>query len=204
MKAKKPAKPRKPRKRKCKVCKGWFLPFNTFQQCCAVPKCALAWAKVLKQKKEDKIFKERKEKLKTPAKWKKETQDEFNKFIRLRDWDQPCISCGRTEVEWTRGGEWDCGHYISVGSHNELRFVETNAHKQCKSCNGGSGKYTRKNHTVTKEYRERLIIRIGEDEVEWLEGPHDQIKYTIDMLKEIKQIYKMKVKELIALEAIRD
>ena len=37
----------------------------------------------------------KRESLKSKAQWAKEAQTEFNRFIRLRDADQPCISCGR-------------------------------------------------------------------------------------------------------------
>ena len=120
----------------------------------------------------------------------------FNKFIRARDKDLPCISCGRVKVEWTRGGEWDCGHYRSRGAMMELRFEELNAHKQCKSCNGGSAKYAKKGYTVGKEYTERLTARIGEDKVAWLNGPHEPKKYTIEELKELKKLYQGKLKSI--------
>lgn len=42
------------------------------------------------------------------------------------------------------------------------------------------------------------VKRIGKDRVEWLEGPHDPKKYTIDDLKKIKQEYKDKLKQLLA------
>ncbi len=46
------------------------------------------------------------------------------------------------------------------------------------------------------EYRIRLIKKIGLDKVEWLEGPHEPAKYTIDDLKELIVKYKAKCKEL--------
>ena len=94
------------------------------------------------------------------------------------------------------GGQWDCGHYLSVGSHPELRFEELNAYKQCKSCNGGAGRYAGKNRTVSQQYRENLIQKIGVSLVEWLEGLHDAKHYTIDDLKEITAKYKAKCKQL--------
>ena len=47
-------------------------------------------------------------------------------------------------------------------------------------------------------YRVNLIKKIGLEWVEWLEGPHDPIKYTIDDLKNIKLTYRAKLKELQA------
>jgi hypothetical protein len=146
-------------------------------------------------KKEAAEHRERKKKAKTKAQWIRECQQIFNKYIRLRDHDKPCISCGKSDVEWTPGGMWDCGHFISIGSHPELRFVELNAYKQCKKCNGGSGRFAKKHHTVSKQYRENLIEKIGIEKVEWLEGPHEPKRYTIEDLQSIKAEYTRKARE---------
>ncbi|HDF8527479.1 TPA: recombination protein NinG [Vibrio parahaemolyticus] len=156
-------------------------------------------------KEERRELKARKEALRKPSWYLEEAQRWFNKFVRLRDYWDDCISCDRTLEEitandgWKVGGSWDCGHYLSRGAYPELRFMELNAHKQCKSCNAGSGKYTKKNDTVSKMYRVKLIEKIGLEKVEWLEGPHKPVKYTIDDLKLIIETYKFKCK---ALEAI--
>lgn len=156
----------------------------------------------IQAKAERKEHRERKEKLKPRSKWLAEAQKWFNKFIRLRDKDLLCISCNRTmeAIEgndgWKPGGAWDAGHFLTRGAYPELRFEELNCHKQCKSCNAGSGKYTHKTKTVGEMYRQKLIKKIGIEQVEWLEGPHDPKKYTIDDLKEIIAKYKAKCKEL--------
>jgi len=41
-----------------------------------------------------------------------------------------------------------------------------------------------------------LIEKIGLERVEWLEGPHEPKKYTIDELKGIRDLYRRKLKEL--------
>lgn len=181
-----------PRKKKCKVCKEPFSPWNTTQTACS-PTCAIELAKAAREKKELKELREAKQRLKTKSQWMKEAQQAFNAFIRKRDYYQPCISCDRQdqENEYSRGGIWDCGHYRSVGSAPELRFEELNAHKQCKKCNNQlSGNVV--------EYRIRLKDRIGEKNLEWLEGSHEAKHYTIEDLKEIKAFYKQKAKELEA------
>jgi hypothetical protein len=130
----------------------------------------------------------------------REAQKAFNAYIRARDFYDDCISCGRTDDEvkktdgWKVGGAWDCGHFLTVGAFPELRFEESNAHKQCKSCNGGSDKYAKKTNLVAKDYRINLIEKIGLDKVEWLEGPHKPKKYTCEQLKEIELKYKAKLK----------
>jgi hypothetical protein len=79
--------------------------------------------------------------------YKAQAQQAFNAYIRARDADLPCISCGETNPPDLHGGQWDCGHFKTVGANPELRFEERNAHKQCKSCNAGAGKYTAKEAT---------------------------------------------------------
>lgn len=134
--------------------------------------------------------------------WMARAQTQFNKFIRARDIGLPCVSCGATESEvesqqgWKVGGAWDCGHYLSVGSHPELRFEQDNAARQCKSCNGGSGNYSRKNHQTARDYRAELIKRIGLERVEWLEGPHEPKRYRKEDYQAIEAEYKAKLKEL--------
>ena len=58
------------------------------------------------------------EKLKTHKDYLNELQVVFNTFIRLRDKDQWCISCGCNMV----GRKGDASHYYSVGSAPELRI----------------------------------------------------------------------------------
>jgi hypothetical protein len=114
----------------------------------------------------------------------KQAQAAFNAYIRLRDIDDPCISCQRFHA-----GQYHAGHYRSVGAHPELRFEELNNNKQCAPCNNHlSGNIT--------DYRINLIKKIGLEKVEWIEGKHEPKKYTCKELKEIELKYKQKLKEL--------
>jgi len=197
-----------PKQPKCKICKEEYKKFNSTQKACSV-KCALKLVSAdnrKKKKKEDKeyrkITRERKQALKTKPQLTKLAQPNFNKFIRLRDYEEGCISCDRTKEEVEsqdmplHGTWWDCGHFISVGANSTLRFEEFNAHKQCKSCNGGSGKYANKNATVAKQYRINLIEKIGLEKVEWLEGPHKPNNYTHGDIRAISKKYAKKAREL--------
>lgn len=57
----------------------------------------------------------------------------FNDFIRLRDFEKGCISCGK-RLSWS--GAWHAGHYYNVStSYAGLRFNEKNVHGQCNHCN---------------------------------------------------------------------
>lgn len=192
--------------KKCKVCPNTFTPRTSTQIVCSWSCAAAHTAKLAEKRKKTeetrkrKELKEAKEKLITISDMIKQVDAVYNPYIRLRDElkDLPCPSCGRYdhEIPNTYYGKWDCGHYLSKGSHPELRYEELNTWRQCKSCNGGSGNFVRKNHEVQKYYRITLIERIGLEKVEWLEGPHEPKKYTVPELQEIKRIYKEKLKLL--------
>jgi len=148
--------------------------------------------KQIKHKAQKKERRDNDRKIRLPA-----AQKAFNAFIRKRDELDPCISCGKFITKDMPFGQYDCGHYKTVGAFPALRFEELNASKQCKSCNGGAGNWSIKENSVTKEYRINLINKIGLDKVEWIEGPHKPKKYTCAELKEIELKYKLKLKELI-------
>jgi len=176
--------------KKCRHCKSKFTPMNSLAVACS-PACALALGKkeVEKKHKQEQTKKrqwvrEQKERLKSRGDHMKEAQSAFNAFIRERDQHQPCISCGTYTA-----GQYHAGHYRTVGGNPELRFEELNCHRQCAQCNG----YMSGNIV---EYRIRLIERIGRQAVEWLEGPHEPKKYTIDEIKQIKTHYRAKVREM--------
>jgi hypothetical protein len=57
----------------------------------------------------------------------KKCQIVFNRWIRNRDRDKGCISCGAEVTE--------AGHYYSQGHHSALRFNEVNTNGQCQKCN---------------------------------------------------------------------
>lgn len=170
--------------RKCAIkgCSERFMPRNMLHKACS-PECAQKLAQIMREVTGRKDFLIRKEAIKSRSDHLKEAQSIFNAFIRLRDADLPCISCGRTS------GAWDAGHYRSVGACPELRFEELNVHKQDVHCN----QFKAGN---VLEYRLGLIQKIGIEQVEWLEGNHPPKKYTIEEVIEIKRIYKLKYKEL--------
>jgi hypothetical protein len=191
-------KPLKQKKCKSKQCGKLFTPAKPLQ-CVCDWRCAIAHNEVLKEKKKRatelksrRETKQKLDKLKGVRELTKETQPIFNLYIRMRDADQPCISCGRYF------DTWDCGHFLGVGARPDLRFDEMNAHKQCKSCNSGSGNHARKRYTVAQDYRIKLIERIGLAEVERLEGPYEPKRYREDELNQLKIVYRQKIKELKA------
>ena len=147
-------------------------------------KKAIAAAKVERAE-----IRQRKEKLKRIPDLIKEAQVIFNAYIRERDKDKPCICCGKPLTLEAIGGGYDAGHYRSTGSASHLRFNEDNVHAQRKVCNRyGAGRAV--------DYRLGLINRIGLDRVEALESDNQPHKWQADELREIKERYKQKLKEL--------
>ena len=157
---------------------------------------------VKKEKSFNSETKRLKETIKPKSKWLAEAQAAFNKYIRIRDYLDPCIACLKpreiieAEQAWKTGGCWDAGHFKTRGAKGQLRFILFNVHKQCKSCNGGSGKFSAKAATVDANYRVNLIEKIGIDKVEWLDNNNDidLKKGDIEYLKRVKRIFAKKAK----------
>lgn len=120
--------------------------------------------------------------LKTASDYIKEAQVAFNAYIRVRDKNKPCISCGCLPGDTVQGGKFDAGHYRSRGSASHLRYHLLNCHSQCVKCN----RYLSGN---VVEYRKGLIARIGAERVEQIEVGNNPRKFTIDYLKRVKKIF---------------
>ena len=182
------------KQKKCRYCKQTFTPVLPMQVVCGI-ECAKAIAKSKREKVEKANDRQKREQLKTRNQWMKEAQIAFNAYIRARDRGMDCICCSRPLVSSSEtGGDYDCGHYRSVGSAPHLRFDERNAHGQRKQCNRyGCGRAV--------DYRVGLIARIGIASVEALEADQTPRHYTIDDLKAIKAEYVKKTKELREREA---
>ena len=181
--------------RKCKVCRTAYTPTKPMQTVCS-HECAMSLAVSVRGKaekvaqvKERKADAVKRDKLKSKAQWAKEAQTAFNAFIRERDADQPCISCGRWHT-----GQYHAGHYLSVGARPELRFTESNVHKQCAPCNT----HLSGNAVL---FRRGLVAKLGLELVEWLEGPHEPRRDTVDSLKAIKAHYTTLTKQLREIQA---
>ena len=184
------AKQPKPKKCKNPACGISFPPQRLGQSVCS-PKCGLAIKDVNQAKARKSLaqvercqIKVRKEKLKSRADHLKDTQQAFNAWVRARDAALPCVSCGRHHQ-----GKYDAGHYRTVGSKPALRFEPMNCHRQCSPCN------TLLSGNIV-HYRIELLKRIGAEAVEWLEGPHEAKKYTVDELKAMTADYRAKTREL--------
>ena len=115
-------------------------------------------------------------------------RDTFNKYIRLRDKDEPCISCGYIS-DGKNSRQWHAGHYRPAGQNTALRFDERNVHKQCEQCN------RRKSGNLV-HYRENLITKIGVVTVAILESEKSTKKWSVEELQEVIRTYKQKIKDL--------
>ena len=170
--------------RKCKYCKQLFEPTVFLQKNCFEPLCVSDWINEVKEKN----WKRKKAKLKldlmTVQDYIKLAQQVFNKYIRLRDAGNVCISCGKKPLKE------NAGHFYNANNHWSVRFDERNVHLQCEHCNT----YLSGNLIY---YRENLLTKIGIEEFENLSAEAMKTrKFTIDELKEIIATYKKKIKEL--------
>lgn len=194
-------KPKKSVRRKCKICRTIFHPsyFNVWW-CC--PEHGAEYAIQLRSKErekaERKLAKERKQKemesrdklkirklaVKPLKYFTQQAQNAFNAYIRYRDRNEPCISCGRFHE-----GKHDAGHYRTVGANPELRFDEDNCHKQCVPCN----------HHLSgniEKYTPNLIAKIGQERFDILMGFHELPKWKREDYERIRDHYRKKLKEL--------
>lgn len=177
--------------RKCKICSIIFDKKYPLQFVCS-PKCAAEYGKRSLEKKNKSTWSEEKkiikDKITSKAEWLNIAQKVFNTYIRTRDKGKPCISCGTTKQDI----QYHAGHFYSIGSHSNLRFDEDNVHLQC-------GNYCNKNlHGNLILYAENLPLRIGVARFKDLQSRRgQQINYTIDEVKILIQLYKLKTKNLL-------
>ena len=172
--------------KKCKVCGETYSPRSSFQKVCS-PICAINHTQLAKAKKVQQEFnqetKRRRAALKSKTDWANEAQITFNRFIRERDHNKPCVSCGRGRAnDNLTGGYFHAGHYRTTAAAPNLRFNCWNVHKQCPNCNNHrSGSIT--------EYRIELVKRIGEKRVLTLEHSNDIVPREIEYYQRVKRIF---------------
>lgn len=189
------------RRRKCKICNEWFVPEKDFEKWCSQEhkeELAIRIYRTDREKKQKAFEKQQREKeVKARDKLKirklavkplkyftQQSQNAFNAYIRYRDRNEPCISCGRFHE-----GQYHAGHYRTTGANPELRFNEDNCHKQCAPCN---------NHLSgnIEKYTPNLIAKIGQERFDILMGPHELPKWKREDYERIRDHYRKKLKEL--------
>jgi hypothetical protein len=168
----------------CKDCKQEFKQYNTIQvRCvdCAIKKGNLTtvkpnYAKIKREKLDSLDTKKQ-----TYVKKVNAIKLIFQKWIRERDKNEPCISCGSlTSIIW------HAGHFYKAENYSGLIFDEHNCRKQCKKCNV----FLDGNQL---EYYNRLKEKFGTDYMEQLrlDAYLTKVKtYSEEELEDIKQKYK--------------
>lgn len=192
-------------RRRCKNpdCREWFHPSFQNQTWCS-PECGTVIALAKREKDRHKAIQEAERRQKEEAQqerrnhkvrklavqprsyWIKQAQQAVNAFIRERDRDLPCISCGTFT-----SAQWDAGHYRTTAAAPQLRFDERNINRQCVVCN------QHKSGNLVP-YRVELINRIGQAAVDAIESSHERHRWMIEECKAIKAKYQAKLKQLIA------
>lgn len=182
-------KTKKVKEKKCRseICENMFTPsFRTTDMFCSKG-CEIDYKKqisenrkLLENKDNDSL---RRNSLKKPV-FEKLLQLVFNTWVKLRDKDSPCITCGKTT------GVMEAGHCYKVSSYPNLRFHESNVHKQCYECNRDKDGWFEK-------YIIELPKRVGEQEfLSLLEYKNVPLKMSIPEIQEQIKIYRDKIKEL--------
>ncbi|MCG8709248.1 recombination protein NinG [Brenneria sp. 4F2] len=181
----------KPKPKTCKCCRKKFTPNRPLQLVCS-PSCAYQYQKRQKEKqqkdaeaKSRREWRERKAKLKPLKHWEDLTQRVVNDYIRERDRELPCISCGTWETV-----QWEAGHYRSRGAASHLRYNEDNIHKQCHRCNDELS-------SNAIPYRAALVSKIGLERVMALENNNTPHRYTRDELDALRAHYRALTRALI-------
>lgn len=151
---------------------------------CAKSKCSQNQTESSRKKK---LNLKLKESLKTLGDYKKELQIEVNKIVRLIDEGCVCISCG------INYGQFQAGHYRSVGGWDNLRFNLHNNFNQCAQCNN------QKSGNLVN-YREGIVYTFGDSQMAYIDDLnviYPIVKLNKDELAERTKRAKKIVKELI-------
>lgn len=182
-----------PRKKKCRNpdCRQWFEPFSSLAKACSM-ECALVVTRKDAEKRERKKTRQMRERIKTLSELCQEAQTEVNRYVRLRDADKGCISCGSPNVS-------DAGHFFHAGSKyrtSPLRLDPRNLSAQCPKCN----RYSGGGNAV--EYMHGYIKRHGQEAFDELVAYKEAVdrgevpSLTKDEAREIKRKYRKLANEL--------
>lgn len=170
----------------CRVC-YWDWMQNNEAGKIHYQKQFLPKVKKLTEKEQRKKNKEEKESMKSISRLINEARTPFQRWIRFRDANEPCISCGTTKAKI-----WHSGHYLKAELFTGVIFHEKNVNKQCERCNT----FLNGNES---EYRIGLVKKYGEKAVKELEEEANlkrQYKFEREELKEIKERYQKLLKEI--------
>ena len=164
---------------RCKNCKQLFEPVRFNQKYCFDPECVKVWVTT----EQDKQWKKKKAKLKVELMTKKDyekiLQQLVNKYVRMRDKGQPCISCQKPIK-----GKMDAGHLYAVGNYPSVRFNLKNINGQCINCNQYNG-------GAINDYRLNFVLKYSREDLEELDIlAHQQRQYSVTEIKEMIHEFK--------------
>lgn len=190
---------KKPKLRICPKSKGGcgdeFMPVRPMQKACG-PACAMKMSRLHLEKQaaraavvDRKETRVQLEERKGVPDLKKEAQAAFNKYVRLRDAGKGCFVCGKKLVLGGFGGGFDAGHIRSRSNADNLRFDERNVHGQCKECNAVGA-------TKDWQMREAADRLLGEKVAAELYADNRPVKWTREVLREIRDTYRLKARAL--------
>lgn len=168
------------KERICNYCKDKFVPYNSFQKFCFKDECIKEHNKTEREKKARKAKKEFKGNDKSTL--LKLAEKVVNTYVRLRDLNKPCCSCGHFGDR-----QFHAGHYQNVGGHQQLRFYTLNIHKQCSICNNWKS-------SNNEQYRPFMINKYGLEFVESLESNQERGNYTVEYLQRLIKVFRKKIK----------
>jgi hypothetical protein len=147
--------------------------------------CVVAYYKRINKIKSKQDIALLRKKIKSIKDYRKDLRQVLHKYVRLRDKDSGCISCGKPLI-----GKYDAGHYLSCGAYPNLAFHELNIHGQCTRCNQHL-------HGNLIEYTERLPLRIGKEAYDDLMSLRNvRTHLNIDEIKSLIAKYKLEIKKL--------
>lgn len=173
----------------CKGCEALYTPRAPLQVVCSL-KCSIEYTRAKRLKKELKAFddetRQRRNALKTKTDYFNEARRAIQLYVRERDYDQPCISCGRPN---DGNHQRHASHYRTVKAAKQISLNLWNINASCAQCNvSDSGNIL--------NYRIGLIDKIGRDKVTWLETNSELAGFSIEYLQRVKRIFNRKARVL--------
>lgn len=164
----------------CSICGNDFPQRNSMTRVCSL-KCSTKVGSRKRQeaKADRKATKAKLEALEPLSKFEKRAEKEVNRYVRLRDHAQGCISC-HLPAGWD--GQWHASHFRSVGAASAVRFNLWNIHKGCVSCNRWKG-------GNIAEYEPQLALRIGQEKIDWLKAQNQVVRYSRDYLERLRAVF---------------
>lgn len=167
--------------RKCKYCGNKYQPKYSTTEPCPEYECRLKHLEANTAKINRANKAKAKDKIKSYSQRLQEAKKVFQKWVRVRDKDLPCMACGTKTAN-----EWHGSHLKKAEVYSGVIFHEHNVWKCCKKCNvflGGNELNFRAN--LVKHICEQAVI-----ELEQLAEATRTRKYTNEELEEIKTKYK--------------